>query len=738
MNSKYSRATALLLSLLLFISLVPVSVLGDEGMFLPDTLNQLPLKKLQQRGLKIPITDIYSANGPSIKDAVVIVGGGTGEFLSPEGLLLTNHHVAFDALVAASDPTKDFATNGYLAKNRSEELPARGYTVQIPQDLKDVTAEVLGGLSDGMPAQERDAAIAAKAQALTTSHANQAEGIRAQVMPLNEGLSYYLFTYLVLRDVRLIYAPPKSIGFFGGDPDNFEWPRHCGDFTFMRAYVGANGKPADYSTANVPYKPKKFLSISMAGVKENDFVMVMGYPGSTRRYRESYSIGYNQDLALPIQIDIFTRQLEALRNAGKADRELQIKLQSRIFDISNTLKDLEGSVLALRRAGLVEKRRADEAAFTRWVNENPDRQKKYGQVLPSLKKAYDELLKTQPGDIVIQQLAGLSDLFQIAGIIGAVSADKEKPQAERNPNLAMFALRARAALEEVFADRMPGFEREMLAYYLRKAAELPEGQKISAVEKRFGSLSGDARVRAEEEFARGLTDSKNLNTAAAVSALFELTPAKLRELNEPLIDFAGEISVLSSQAQARTRTFNAGVVTWRPLLVGGMSEMRGAKLYPDANRTLRFTYGDVKGYVPHDAAIYQAFTNLSGVIEKDTGREPFDVPAKLKQLYAARDFGPYATPDGQNVPVDFISTADIIGGNSGSPIMNGRGEQVGIVFDGNYEGLGNDFFFNEAKGRTISVDIRYVLFIADKFGGAGYLLKELDIRNAPAAMRKAA
>jgi hypothetical protein len=738
MTSKSSRVTALLLSLLLFISLVPVSVSGDEGMFLPDTLDQLPLKKLQQRGLKIPITDIFNINGPSIKDAVVIVDGGTGEFLSPEGLLLTNHHVAFDALVNASDPAKDYATNGFLAKTRSEEMPAKGYTAQVPQVLKDVTADVLSGVTDAMPAQERNAAIAGKLQALTAANTNEAEGIRAQVLPLNEGLSYYLFTYLVLRDVRIIYAPPKSIGFFGGDPDNFEWPRHCGDFTFMRAYVGADGKPAEYSPANVPYKPKKFLSISMAGVKENDFVMVMGYPGSTRRYRESYSIAYNQNVAIPFQIDIFTQQIEALRKAGKNNRELQIKLQSRIFDISNTLKDLEGSVVAMRRAGIVERRRADEAAFTRWVNENPDRQKKYVQVLPSLQKAYDELLKTQPRDLLLQQISSVSDLFEIASIIGTIAADKEKPQAERNPNLAMFAMRVRAALEEVFANRMPAFERDMLAFYLRKAAELPEGQKIPPIEKRFGNLTGAARVSAEEEFARALTESKNLNTPAAVSALFDATSAKLRELNEPLIDFASEISALSAQAQAGTRAFNGTVGTWRPLLVRGMSEMRGTKPYPDANRTLRFSYGEVKGYIPRDAAIYQPFTNLSGVIEKDTGREPFDVPAKLRQLYTSRDFGPYATPDGQNVPVDFISTADIIGGNSGSPILNGRGEQVGIVFDGNYEGLGNDFFFSESLGRTISVDIRYVLFIADKFGGAGYLLKELDIRNAPASMRKAA
>jgi hypothetical protein len=738
MTSTYARAAALLLSFLLFVSLVPVSVLGDEGMFLPDTLNQLPLKKLQQRGLKIPITDIYNPNGPSIKDAVVIVDGGTGEFLSPEGLLLTNHHVAFEALVSASDQSKDYASNGYLAKNRGEELPARGYTVQITQTLKDVTADVLSGVTDAMTPPERNAAIAGKAQAIESASANPAEGITASVLPLNEGLAYYLFTYLELRDVRIVYAPPKNIGFFGGDPDNFEWPRHCGDFTFMRVYVGKDGKPADYSATNLPYKPKKFLSISMGGVKENDFVMVMGYPGSTRRYRESYSVGYNQDVFMPFLIDLFNKQIEVLQEAGKNDRALQIKLQSRIFDIANTLKDFEGSVVAMRRVGIVDQKHKDEAALTRWINESPDRQKKYADVLPSLQKAYDELLKTQPRDALIQQMAGLSDVFQVAVLINSAAADKEKPQPERSSILAARAQRVRAVLAEIFAERIPGFDREMIAFYLRKAAELPPDQKIEPIEKRFGSLQGDARVRAEAEFARAVAESKNLSTAESISKLFDMTTGQLHQLNEPLLDFAGEIATLNAQVAVHTRAFNGIVGRLRPLLVRGMSEMRGGTPYPDANRTLRFTYGDVKGYIPHDAAIYQPFTKLSGVIEKDTGHEPFDAPEKLKQLYRTRDFGPYATPDGQDVPVDFLSTTDIIGGNSGSPIMNGRGEQVGIIFDGNYEGLGNDFFYNDAKGRAISVDIRYVLFIADKFGGAGYVLKELDIRNAPAAMRRAA
>ena len=407
-----------------------------------------------------------------------------------------------------------------------------------------------------------------------------------------------------------------------------------------------------------------------------------------------------------------------------------------IFGISNELKNNDGSVLAMRRAGIVDQKRAQEAAFTKWIAETPERQKKYGEVLPSLAKAYEELQKTQPRDRIVQEMASLSDVFEIAGFISTFAASKEKPEAERNPNLALIAARARAALPEILAGRNPTLEREMLNFFLRKAAELPASQKIEAIEKRFGSLKDEARIRAEEDFARAIVDSKNLSTPDAFAALFDKTPAQLKELNEPLLDFAAEIAALFADTQPRTRNFNAIVARWRPLLIHGMTEMRGAKPYPDANATLRFTYGDVKGYVPKDAAIYQPFTHLSGVVEKDTGSEPFDVPAKLKQLFRARDFGIYA--EGQDVPVNFISTTDIIGGNSGSPILNGRGEQVGIVFDGNYEGLGNDFFYDGPKNRTISVDIRYVLFLTEKFGGAGYLLQEMDIKNTPAALKKAA
>lgn len=727
---KRSRLAAATLALLMFVTLVPLGhVRAEEGMFLPDAISSLPVDKLMKRGMKIKPKDLYDPNGVSIKDAVVIVDGGTGEFVSPDGLLLTNHHVAFDALVAASTPTSNYGMTGFTAMSRSEELPASGYTVTITQELKDVTSEVLAGLPDGATPLDRNRAIQTKIGAIEET-GNEADGIEVRVLPMNEGLLYYKFTYLILQDVRVAYSPPKSIGFYGGDDDNFEWPRHCGDFTFMRAYVGPDGKPAKYSPDNVPYKPKKFLTISMDGVKEGDLMMVMGYPGSTRRYRESYSVAYNQDVTLPFQADILSNQIAILERAGRRDPALRVKLQSALADLNNEMKNFVGSIVAMRRADIVGTKRASEAEFTRWLNQDAARKAKYAEVLPSLEKAYANLAITSLHDALLNQIFGVSDLLGIVFFAEQIAADRAKPENERSP--ALTPERVQQAKQRIAASlvgRNPTVEREELAYMLRKADELPANQKIAPIEKRFGSLQGEARRRAEEDFSREVVESKRFGISEALSDLLDLSLTQLREIREPLVEFATELGLEVQQSQVRNQLFNTTVARWRPRLVEGMSEMRGAKSYPDANRTLRFAYGEVKGYVPREAISYTPFTTLGGVLEKDTGIAPFDAPEKLKQLYKAKDFGSYALSGGRDVPVDFLSTVDIIGGNSGSPVLNGHGEQVGIIFDGNYEGLGNDFFYSAERCRSISVDIRYVLFVTDKFGGAGWILKELAIKN---------
>lgn len=724
MGNRISRGTSVLLAFLLLTTALPLRALADEGMFLPDAVAALPLSK---RGMKIKPIDVYNPNGVSLKDAIVIVGGGTGEFVSADGLLLTNHHVAFGGLVSASTPEKNIAETGYRANSRAEELPLKNYQVTITQEIKDVTAEIKAG-TDAMTYEDRTKAIATRIADIQRAGTKQEDGIRVAVNPLNDGMFYYKFTYYVLRDVRVAYAPPKNIGFYGGDPDNFEWPRHCGDFTFMRAYTGPDGRPAGYAANNIPYKPKKWLTISMEGVKENDFVMVMGYPGTTRRYRESYSIAYNQDIGLPFTVDYLTEQIRIREEVGKFNPAERVELQSAIFSLANGQKALGGGVVRMRNANLVQRRRDEEARFESWLAADPARKAKYGEALPKLKQAYDvwniEGGRTQ----MVQTLAGTSTVLELAAIAAQYAADREKPEGQRDAALARNVALIKSQSARLFADRNLKIERGELRYLLRRVAELPAAQRFEFIEQTFAGKTGEARVEAEEAFARSIVENKSYDTGDKILKLFDMTSAQMRAANDPLLNFALGLGQAMSEAQMRAAAFNGVVARWRPVYMAGMAEMRGGKPYPDANRTLRFTYGSVKGYVPKEALTASPFTTLSGVLEKDTGTEPFDAPARLRELARSRDFGPYA-PKGGDIPVDFLATTDIIGGNSGSPILNAKGEQVGIVFDGNYEGLGNDFFYDEPRNRTISVDIRYVLFVTDKFGGAGWILNELSLKG---------
>jgi len=729
MRSKFSQITAFTLLLVMALSLLPSqSVRADEGMFMPDALAKLDWSSLNKRGMKLKPADLYSPNGVSYKDAIVRVeigtgGFGTGEFISPNGLVLTNHHVAFDALVAASTPEKNYGELGYKADSQTHELPAKDYKVRMTVEVKDVTDEIMAAVKAGMSVQK-------KAEEIEKSDPDAAktnEGYEVSVERMTEGLFYHKFKYQIFPDVRVAYAPPKSVGYFGGDPDNFEWPRHCGDFTFLRVYTDKNGKPAEYSADNIPYKPKKFLTLSMEGIKDNDFVFVMGYPGGTRRYRESYSIDYNQNHNLPNQIDLFTTQIATLENIAKYDPAKRVKLQADIFSLSNALKSWEGDVLALRRSNLIGRKQAEEAAFNKWLDADPARKTKYDDALPNLKAAYDELNKVANYNNSVTSLYG-ADLIQFIPLAYYGAVEREKPEKERDTRILAQVMLVKQQLGNFLANRMVTYEREMLKYHLRKAADLPENQKVKAVEKLFGNLTADARIRAEEDFVRAVAESKLFSSKEELAKLFDMTTAQIKALNEPVIAFAMELDAENDKAAEVQIKFNQAVQRWRPLFYEGMREMRGIQ-YPDANSTLRFTYGNVKGYVPREAMLYTPFTYLYGVVEKDTGQDPFKVPEKLKQLHRDKDFGSYADPAKKDVPVNFISTTDIIGGNSGSPIMNGNGEQIGIVFDGNFEGLGNDFFFNPERGRTISVDIRYVLFMTEKFGGAGWILNELTIKG---------
>jgi Peptidase S46 len=726
---------------LLVVSLLisPLSSLADEGMWLPDSVSKLPLAEMKKRGFELKPEDIYSLTKPSLKDAIVQISiGGTGSFVSPEGLILTNHHIAFTAITRASTSEKDYINNGFLAKSRAEEIPAQGYSIKITQDFKDITAEVLSAVKPEMSFEARLRAISLKQEEIGKANSREKEGIDAQVVEASGGYQYFLYTYLKLRDVRLVYAPPKSIGYYGGDPDNFEWPRHCGDFAFLRAYVGPDGNPAGFNKANAPFKPKKFLPINATGIKEGDFSMVMGYPGTTFRLRESYSVEYRQNIQLPDQIASLRQQIDTLTKVSEKDPQLKIRFADRIFSLSNALKAYEGAVAGLKRMDLVARKRAEESAMKKWVGANQAAKAKYGETLPQLESLYLELTANSLKQNALNGLLISGNLVEALEFAYERALSRDLPANERALRFSDQALpMVTEQLSSDWEEREPEAESKLMVAALARLADLPTDRKIQAVDKLFEGKSGKERRDAEAEFASKAIEGSKFKSFDELKKLFTSSAAELRAIDDPAMKLViAVVDENSPLAKKQTQILNT-IAKVRPQYVAAIQEFRqatnrGLPYYPDANFTLRFTYGDVRGYKPRDAITYDYQTSLAGVIAKDTGEDPFNVPEKLKELFRKKDFDGYADPRLNDVPVDFLTTTDITGGNSGSPMMNGRGEITGLAFDGNYEGLGGDYAYEISSNRTIAVDIRYVLFLTEKFGGAGHLLNEMQVKRAKA------
>ena len=718
-------STLVLMSAVLMSTVSPGFARFDEGMYTPDQISRLPLAK---RGLKIKPSDIYNPAGGGVSDAVIRLSiGCTAEFVSPEGLILTNHHCAFDALVSASSPQNDYVEMGFKANSRSEEMPAKNYSIFMTQRVEDVTSKINRG-TENLTGDALAQAIKKNTEELQQQEqAKASKGSTIRIQALNNGFFHYLYQTMQIKDVRIVYAPPRNIGIFGGDPDNFEWTRHTGDFTFLRAYTAPDGTSADYSPNNIPMKPKKFLTINIGGLKENDFVFVLGYPGTTTRYRESQSMEYAQNINFPFLAQFLQARSDALTKAGETSEEKRIKFQSEIANLDNYRKVYQGSPIALKRGDAISKRRAEEAKVAAWVNTNPQRQAKYGEVLPSLKTLSAETYPTGQRDVILQRLPtpALTPAFkQVYDAVVAVQQGKELTAAEKQKKL--------AEIQTAYKDREPIAEREMIKFFLKMLADLPNNQKFAAAETIFSRFEGKERRLAEETFAESIAEKENFNTPEKVLKLYDTSLADMQKKYPNVVEFITALSSERNALTARTTKFSGGIDRLRMLYLQGMSEMEGTRPYPDANSSLRFTFGNIKGYKPREAVSYSPFTTIKGMIEKDTGVKPFDVPQKLKDLQRTRDFGRFGS--GDSVPVNFLATTDIIGGNSGSPVLNAYGEQVGLVFDGNYEGLGNDLFYDENYGRTIAVDIRYVLFVVEKFGNAGWILNEMKIKGtAPRA-----
>jgi hypothetical protein len=704
--------------------LVSIAVTAEEGMWPVDELKKLPFGELKKMGLELSEKEIYDGKGGGIAGAIVSLGGGTGSFVSSEGLILTNHHVAFTALQRASTAEQNYIEGGFNAENLESEIPAHGYRAYVLLAIEDVTEKVLGAVGDDMTDLERFEAIEQRSKEIV-SDGEKDRDVECRVEPFFDGMIYKLFTYFTIKDIRIVYAPPRSIGNYGGDIDNWMWPRHTGDFSFFRAYVAPDGKSADFAEDNVPYNPPVHLAVSTAGVKGGDFTMILGYPGQTLRYRTSYSIAHYQEFNYPSRIEMFGDMIGIFQEAAAADPEVAIKVASYDQMLNNSMKNYQGMLEGFGKAHLLERKLEEEKAFAAWLETNAKMKKKYGHVLPEIGKLYEDLKTYREKSQDLRFMHFGCQMLRTGATLYRWSEEKAKPDLEREPGYQERDVpRLKQGLEIVQMNYDRATDKKILKYFLLRALALPDGQRIEGIDAALKGADGAAI----DAYIDGLYAGTKLETLEERLRMFDLTREELLAEKDPFVVLASELWKERKVLEERDNAFGGALNKLRPLLIEAYAKWKGGNLYPDANSTMRLTYGTVKGYSPKDAVRYGYITSLTGVIEKCTGEDPFDCPKELQEIYRTRNFGGYVDRAIGDVPVDFLSTTDITGGNSGSPILNGKGEVIGSAFDGNYESISADYLFNEELTRSINVDVRYVLFVLDKVSKAEHLLGEMTIR----------
>jgi hypothetical protein len=723
---------------------------ADEGMWLPMFVERLNHTDMQQMGLQLTADEIYGINNASIKDAIVGLSSSpspngyfcTGEIVSAQGLMFTNHHCGYDIIQQHSSVDNDILTNGFWARSFDEELPNEALTASFLVSMSDITDSVMAQLNDEMSDQERSAAIRSTTARLRKAATDDEGRYHVVSKSFFEGNEYYLFVYEVFRDVRLVGAPPSSIGKYGGDTDNWMWPRHTGDFAIFRVYTAPDGSPADYATENIPLKPKHHLPISLDGVQKDDFTMIWGYPGGTDRYLTSFGVNFNLDKQYPPIIDLFGKKLDIWKTHMDADPQVRIQYASKHAVAANTWKYLIGQTLGLKNLDVESKKRAIEANFTKWVEQDPERKAKYGDVLPTMEQAYEQMGNTiQP--LLYNAMAGLSGSEivgfsqQFAALHGLLKPvpkkdrlkDKEmakQAEADRQKQIEQTIESLRPTVEEFFKNYNAAADQQVLAEMLREYyMQVDTDKQPEILYQQFNKHRGSFDAYAESVFKNSLFSNQ-----ASISNFLNNPDFKTLD-RDPAYTLAmalmGHMMEVSGGYQASQQSLSKA----ERLFMAGLREMQPDKVfYPDANSTMRLSYGTVQDYFPADAVKYAYTTTTAGILEKeDPSNEEFIVDEKLKELIELNDFGPYANSEGVLI-VNFLSNNDITGGNSGSPVINGRGELIGIAFDGNWEAMSGDIAFEPELQRTINVDIRYVLFIIDRVAGATNLIDELDIRKA--------
>lgn len=715
--------------LLLFIAMFYNMAMAKEGMWIPMLLEKYNIDEMQSMGFKLTAEDIYSINKASMKDAVMIFGGGcTGELISDKGLLITNYHCGYSVIQSHSSIQNDYLTDGFWAMSSVEELINPDLKVTFLKKMEDVTEKVLNGVSETMSMSDRKSVIS-KNISVIKEKAVEGTHYSAIVEPFFHGNQYFLFINEVFTDVRLVGAPPSGIGKFGGDTDNWMWPRHTGDFSLFRIYVNSENNPASYSPDNVPYKSKAHFPISLKGVNEGDFTMVFGYPGNTSQYVTSHHIDMLSNQVYPKLVDLRTSKLEVMNKHMDSDPVVRIKYASKNANISNSWKRWIGEIKGLKRLEVIDKKKKFESQFLSWVNSSDERKNKYGSLLQIYGETYNEYAKYKLVRDYLNEFIGSQGL-------------ESSRLASRFEKLGSL-INQQKRDEDAIAKEKAALQQDVIHYFKDYFMLVDKEISLTSLELLKRDLPQeflpDIFVTIESTFGGNISDyisdyfSKSIfiNENAVNKFLVEIADSNIKKLtNDPAYKLYDSFrNKYHDSIYPRYIELQNRIDSLNHIYMAAIMEFQPEKgFYPDANFTLRVTYGNVKGYDASDGVYYKYYTTLDGIIQKDN-QEIYDyrVPLKLKELYKNKDFGRYDVNG--TVPVCFIADNHTTGGNSGSPVINCNGELVGINFDRAWDGVTSDLMFNPEQSRNISLDVRYVLFLIEKFAGAGYLLDEMTLVN---------